>query len=68
MNPTVENANWDNLMLCIPLVGLLIFGYFRVDEIFGPKKPTTHPSHPTIPVRDPAEPSLMTDPDGTPWQ
>jgi hypothetical protein len=68
MTPTNGSTNWDSLLISIPLVGLLIFVYFRVDEIFRRKKPTANPRHREIPVRDPADVSMMTDPDGRPWQ
>jgi hypothetical protein len=61
-------TNRDDVLLILPLVALLVFGYFRVDEIFGHKKPpATHPVPPAKPVADPADASLMTDPDGRHW-
>jgi hypothetical protein len=61
-------TNRDDVFLILPLVALLLFGYFRVDEIFGAKRPAAHhPTPPSKPVSDPADTSLMTDPDGRPW-
>jgi hypothetical protein len=60
-------TNQDELLFILPLIALLVFGYFRVDEIFGPKKPASHAAPPRLPVADPADASLMTDPDGRHW-
>jgi hypothetical protein len=47
---------------------LLVFGYFRVDEIFVSRKHTRGAHrHPSRPVADPSDPSHLTDPDGRPW-
>jgi hypothetical protein len=60
-------TNQDELLLVLPLIALLLLGYFRVDEIFGPRK-NGHPAPPpSQPVVDPADISLMTHPDGRPW-
>jgi hypothetical protein len=60
-------TNKDEYLLFLPLVALLVFGYFRIDEIFGPKKHCRPSRRPSRPVSDPADTSLMTDPDGRPW-
>jgi hypothetical protein len=67
MDPT---TNQDQLILFLPLVALLLFGYFHMDEIFEPKKhgpSTPRPARPSQPVADPTDASVMTDPDGRPW-
>ncbi|HWG20036.1 MAG TPA: hypothetical protein VG225_05845 [Terracidiphilus sp.] len=68
MEPSTLNGNWDNILFAVPLVGLLVFGYFRVDEIFVSRKHTRGAHrHPSRPVADPSDPSHLTDPDGRPW-
>ena len=67
VHPTTMNSSWDTVMFGIPLIALLIFGYFRLDEIFEPRKPSAGIRRHTHPVKDPAEQSLLTDPDGRPW-
>jgi hypothetical protein len=61
-------TNRDEVFLILPLIALFVFGYLRVDEIFGPKKPHAHPTpRPSQTVADPSDTALMTDPDGRPW-
>lgn len=43
MSHTSSNAGFDTLFFGIPLLGLLVFGYFRLDEIFARKK--NQPEH-----------------------
>lgn len=67
---TASSSAMDSLMFGIPLIALLVFGYFRLDELFV-RKPADQ--------RDPAETerqarlrernlrSMQSDPDGRPW-
>lgn len=68
MHSSVLHEDWDEFILIVPLVALLVFGYFRVDEIFGKKKQAHGMRRPSQPAADPAEESMMTDPDGRPWK
>jgi hypothetical protein len=67
VDPTSTHDNWNDIILFAPLVALLIFGYFRVDEIFGPKRNAGTGPRPSRPAADPGETSWMSDPDGRPW-
>jgi hypothetical protein len=60
-------TNKDDILLFLPLVGLLVFTYLRLDGILGRKKHCRPVRRPMQPVADPADISLMTDPDGRPW-
>ncbi len=66
VNPNPPHENWNDILLFVPLVALLIFGYFRVDEIFGSKRYTGH-TRPSHPPEHPAESNWRADPDGRPW-
>jgi len=37
---TIIDSNRDALLIAIPMVGLLFFGFFRLDELFGKSKRT----------------------------
>ena len=67
MDSHASRASWDIFLLGIPLIALLIFGFFRLDEVFSSRKHGT-------PIRPrPDEPidkhrkSMRSDPDGRPW-
>lgn len=56
----------DTLLFGIPAIALLVFGYFRLDEIFvskagRPRRVRIMPAE----VKD--EASMACDPDGRPW-
>jgi hypothetical protein len=36
-------SNSDALLLAVPMIGLLIVGYFRLDELFGKPRKASHP-------------------------
>lgn len=67
MHPSITNSAWDNLMFGVPLCAMLLFGYFRVDEIFRVRRYPHTPPPPSIPVTDPSDESILTDPDGRSW-
>lgn len=67
MHPSTFFSALDNMMFGVPLLALLIFGYFRLDEVMKPKKPSLGALRHMRPVTDPADRSLLTDPDGRPW-
>jgi hypothetical protein len=68
VNPTPSHEEWNEVILFAPLIALLIFGYFRVDEIFGPKRHAGVTPRPSRPSADPGESSWMSDPDGRSWE
>jgi hypothetical protein len=59
-------SGWDTFLLGIPLIGLLLIGVFRLDELFlkHKKKPSQLPLPPGIVERK--GPQILTDPDGKP--
>lgn len=62
-----RGSGLDVFMFGIPLIVLLVFGYFRLDEIFTRKRPT-EPAHKQPPTIH-ADPETMgSDPDGKPWE
>jgi hypothetical protein len=60
-------TNKGDFLLFLPLAGLLVFAYLRLDGLLGPRKRCRPARRPMQPVADPADISLMTDPDGRPW-
>jgi hypothetical protein len=64
MNPT---TNLEDFLLFVPLIALLVFWHFRMADSLRPRKHAPQVPRPTKPVADPADASLMSDPDGRPW-
>jgi len=67
MDQSTSKAGWDILLLGIPLLALLVFGFFRLDEVFTSRK-TGRPA-PQDPAPNTAthRKSMNSDPDGRPW-
>ena len=65
MGTDAPRAGWDLFLFGVPLIGLLIFGFFRLDEVFTRKKgaPVPRPS----PAAHRSKKVLGTDPDGRAW-
>lgn len=62
------NGGWDNfLFLGIPLLGILFFGYFKLDEVFANRKETRRPTPRPAAVPQTTDASMRRDPDGRPW-
>lgn len=63
------SAGWDTLLFFgVPLIALLIFGFFRLDQAFtasDKQDPTPDPSQ--GPRKEPQRTSPLSDPDGRPW-
>ena len=56
-------SGWETFLLAAPIVGMVLVGVFRLDEIA-----TNHGrSRPRLPGNDENGQVLMTDPDGRPW-
>jgi len=34
VHETILQSGWDNILVGLPLIGLLIIGFFRLDEVF----------------------------------
>lgn len=68
MHPHGVTSEWDVYLLGIPLLALLFFGYFRLDEVFTSKKTRQEPPSRTVPTVEAMRDRMGTDPDGTPWE
>jgi hypothetical protein len=69
LHPHPLTEGWDIYFFAIPLLVLMFFGYFRLDETFTTKKRTPKtPLTPPVPVVDRDGKSMCTDPDGRPWE
>jgi hypothetical protein len=67
MGQTVSRAGWDLFLFGIPLIALLIFGFFRLDQVFtAHKKEPPAPRSPDL-ASDKYRTSMRSDPDGRPW-
>ena len=67
MGHSASRAGWDLFLFGIPLIAFLIFGFFRLDQVFtAKKKDPTAPRRPS-PASDKSGKSMRSDPDGRPW-
>ena len=67
MGQTVSRAGWDLFLFGIPLIAFLIFGFFRLDQVFtARRKGPSAPRRPD-PAADKSGKSMRSDPDGRPW-
>lgn len=66
------SKGFDEFLFGIPLIVLLFFGFFRLDEAFTKKakrhEPSAPASRPDANSLDPRRSSPMSDPDGRPWE
>jgi hypothetical protein len=62
------NDGPDVFLFGIPLIALLFFGYFRLDETFTMRKRVPSPTPGPTPVVNRNGKSMGTDPDGRPWE
>lgn len=68
MHPHVLTSEWDVYLLGLPLLALLFFGYFKLDEVFTSKRPPQEPPTRAVPSVEAMRHRMGTDPDGTPWE
>ena len=67
MDQNASKAGWDVFLFGVPLLVVLFFGFFRLDEVFtSRKKGTPTASRPTL-ADDKYNESWRSDPDGRPW-
>jgi hypothetical protein len=62
---SASRAGWDIALLGIPLLALLVFGFFRLDEVFTSRKQGAALHGPTPNQNRPK--TMRSDPDGRPW-
>jgi hypothetical protein len=67
MDTIASKAGWDVYVFGIPLIALLVFGFFRLDQVFTSRKNQSPETHRPSPGRDRQEKSMRSDPDGRPW-
>jgi len=60
------DAGKDIFLFGIPLIAFLIFGFFRLDQVFTGRRKHSHEA-PPAPSDKRHERSMRSDPDGTPW-
>ena len=66
MDQNASKTGWDVFLFGVPLLALLIFGFFRLDEVFTSRKKQASPaSRPT--ANDKYREAWRSDPDGRPW-
>lgn len=64
MQDPVLHSGWQSCLVGIPLVGMLMISFFRLDEIFtSKKKPGGRPQRPASGFDEDGEP-ILCDPDG----
>lgn len=66
MDTNGPKAGWDLFLFGVPLIALLIFGFFRLDEVFTARKSGGRDRRPSsTPER--RKNFTGTDPDGRSW-
>jgi len=66
VDTNTPGSGWDAFLFGIPLIALLIFGFFRLDEVFTARKGGGRDRRPSsTPER--RKSSIGTDPDGRSW-
>lgn len=66
MDINLGKAGWDVFLFGIPLIAMLVFGFFRLDEVFTSRKKGIHDA-PKPAASNRWEKSMCSDPDGRPW-
>ena len=66
MDTIASKAGWDVYLFGIPLIALLVFGFFRLDQVFTSRKAQGPEASRPSPDRK-VEKSMHSDPDGRPW-
>jgi len=66
MDTIASKAGWDVYLFGIPLIALLVFGFFRLDQVFTSRK-NQNPNAPGPSLGRKHEKSMLSDPDGRPW-
>jgi hypothetical protein len=67
MYQAILHPGVDTAMLAIPFVGMLLVGYFRLDEVIAAPRRRKRLKSPAFRV-DQHGHFVMTDPDGQPWK
>jgi hypothetical protein len=62
----ILQSGWENLLVAIPFVGLLLVGFFRLDEIIASPNRDRTARRPFCGCDEDGH-LLLSDPDGRPW-
>ena len=66
MQDTILQSGWENFLVAVPFVGLLLVGFFRLDEIIASPK-RARAGKRLFSGCDENGHLLLSDPDGRPW-
>ena len=67
MHETVIASQWDTLLFAVPFLSLLVFGFFRLDEVFvALKRPQGFARRAPSGVDEDGV-QILSDPDGRLW-
>lgn len=67
MDSHTSKTGWDVVLFGIPLIAFLIFGFFRLDEVFTSRKHGNPSPRPSASENEQHRKSMQSDPDGHPW-
>jgi len=67
VNEAVLHSGWETVLIAVPLIGILLIGIFRLDELFATPKQRPKPQRPASGMDKDGQP-LLSDPDGRPWR
>jgi hypothetical protein len=67
VDQNVSSASWDVYAFGIPLIALLVFGFFKLDQVFTARKGGKRGPRRPLPVIDKHGKSMRSDPDGRSW-
>jgi hypothetical protein len=62
----ILQSGWENLLVAVPFVGILLVGLFRLDEIIASPKRSKAVKRPASGCDENGH-LLLSDPDGRPW-
>jgi hypothetical protein len=66
VDTNTPRSGWDVFLFGIPLIALLVFGFFRLDEVFTARKGGKQAPRPASPAERKRK-SMHSDPDGRSW-
>jgi hypothetical protein len=67
VDQNTSHAGWDVYLFGIPLIALLVFGFFRLDQVFTSGKARQREPRRPPSLKDKREESMLSDPDGRSW-
>jgi hypothetical protein len=63
----ILKPGWDTFIFAVPFIGMLLVGFFRLDEAFASHKRSSRARLPASGV-DRSGRQFLRDPDGRPWR